>query len=241
VKLRKFTGTNHSWELFPRRSLLIAGVSVFLVVLGFAGITWTVKGAPGEKYYPTLRNPIALMLAVGWTGFLVPVLPNVIRLDAHRTGRTPTTEVGTQSEESLAARAKELRLRLPLTVEARPSEKLAAIAGSIALLAVLGWGYRIWHPGLTLAIACLSAIPAFETIQKVTFRLSVKSDSFEIRNLWRCSVYGYADLEDVQPAQGGGLMLVLTNHKRIRCYLGPHHAEDIFLILIDRIITQDDR
>ena len=92
-----------------------------------------------------------------------------------------------------------------------------------------------------LPAACLLAFLAFETIRILTFRLNVGSDSFEIRNLWHRSVYDYADLEDVQPAQGGDLMLVLTNRKRIRCYVGHQNAEDMFLLLTDRIFAHNDR
>jgi hypothetical protein len=159
---------------------------------------------------------------------------------ANRRSRVSAVEEETQSEELLAARAERLRIRLPLTLGARSSQKVMLVALSAGTAAAAWWGYRIWHPRLMIAAAGLLAFLAYETARALIFRLNIKLDSFEVRSLWQTRVYGYNDLENVEPAQGGDLIIVMNNGKRIRCYVGNQNSEDIFLLLTDMVLAYDN-
>src|SRR5437764_7903925 len=81
----RFTGDVRSWRMAQAKRLLVIGFFALLVILGFKGLSWTAKGAPGAQYLIYLRRPTALMIAIGWTGLIFAVLPHVIELDAHVT------------------------------------------------------------------------------------------------------------------------------------------------------------
>src|SRR6476659_6036374 len=92
----------------PRRHGQIRGAFLILfalmVVLGFAGILWTEKGAPGNRYYPALRVPVAVCLLFSWSALVFSALPSLIAF-ANRSRRTPKPIE--QSEGELKVRAEE--------------------------------------------------------------------------------------------------------------------------------------
>jgi hypothetical protein len=206
-----------------------------MVILGFAGILWTDKGAPGHRYYPALRLPVAVCLLVSLYGLVFTALPSLIAL-ANRSRRAP--EVDERSEDELKARAEELSRSLPLVAEAGSRERIGAVI--LAALCALGayWGWRRARVPLLLCSLGLFLMMAWEIVRLSVEKVEFAIETITFRTMRGRFVYRYAEIEDTQPAPGGRMKIWLAGGHKHTINPGLHKQEDLLLILTERQLAQ---
>lgn len=216
-----------------RKALLI--FFAVMVLLGFAGILWTEKGAPGHRYYSALRIPVAVCLFVSWSGLVFSALPSLIIL-ANRSKRMP--EPVEESEDELKARAEELCRSLPLVAEAGSRERIGSVI--LAVLFALGayWGWRRARMPLLLCSLGLFLTMAWEIVRLSVERVEFAIETITFRTIRGRFVYRYAEIEDTQPAPGGRMKIWLTGGHKHTINPGRRKQEDLLLILTERQIAQ---
>lgn len=206
-----------------------------MVVLGFAGILWTETGAPGHRYYPALRLPVAVCLFVSWFGLVFSALPSLITL-ANRSKRTP--DLVEQSEDELKARAEELCQSLPLVAEAGSRERIGAVI--LAALFAFGayWGWQRARMPLLLCSLGLFLMMAWEIVRLSVERVEFAIETITFHTMRGRLVYRYAEIEDTQPAPGGRMKIWLAGGHKHTINPGLRKQEDLLLILTERQLAQ---
>jgi len=206
-----------------------------MVVLGFAGILWTEKGAPGHRYYPALRVPVAVCLFVSWSGLVFSALPSLISL-ANRSKRM--SEPVEQTEEELKARAEDLCRTLPLVAEARSRERIGAVVLAVAFALGAYWGWRRTRMPLLLFSLGLFLMMVWEIIRLSVERVEFAIETITFRTMRGRFVYRYAEIEDTQPAPGGRMKIWLAGGHKHTINPGLRKQEDLLLILTERQLAQ---
>jgi hypothetical protein len=221
------------WRRRIRKAFLI--FFTLMVVLGFAGILWTEKGAPGHRYYPALRVPVAVCLFVSWSGLVFSALPSLITL-ANRSKRKP--EPVEQSEDEFKARAEELCRSLPLVAEAGSRERIGAVI--LAVLFALGayWGWRRARMPLLLCSLGLFLMMAWEIVRLLVERVEFAIETITFRTMRGRFAYRYAEIENTQPAPGGRMKIWLAGGHKHTINPGLRKQEDLLLILTERQLAQ---
>jgi hypothetical protein len=206
-----------------------------MVILGFAGILWTEKGASGHRYYPALRLPVAVCLFVSWSGLVFTVLPSLITL-ANRSKRTP--EVVEQSEYELKARAEELCRSLPLVAEAGSRERIGAVISAALFALGAYWGWRRARMPLLLCSLGLFLMMAWEIVRLSVERVEFAIETLTFRTMRGRFEYRYAEIEETQPAPGGRMKVWLAGGHKHTINPGLRKQEDLLLILTERQLAQ---
>lgn len=175
-----------------------------MVVLGFAGLLWTQNGAPGHRYYPILRLPVALCLIISWPGLVFSALPGLIKL-ANRSKRQP--QPVEQSEEELKARAEELCRSLPITAQAGAREKIGAVVLAASFAFGAYWGWCRARTPLLLCSSGLLILMVWEIVRLSFDKAELALDTLTFRTLSGYFVYRYSEIEDLQPAPGDRMQI----------------------------------
>jgi len=156
-----------------RLNLTLVAAFGLLAGVGFAGIFWTVEGAPGHPYYWTLRLPITTCALVGGSGLFFSSIPFLMKLTSRST---PQTAAAAETEEELEARAKHLCSLLPLVESARWKTTLMLLLLLGGFIAGGWWGLRTGRPVLVVLCPTAALVMLWQVTRSFIFRVEFYPD-----------------------------------------------------------------